>query len=112
MKPEFGQRIICRYDGDGYFYPGTIRTNQDGQTIVIFDMDIEQEAIGHTLLSMNNSNSLLSLHIHDCVLVRQMRETEEYWVPGLVLCRLPPCCSPDHLYKIEVYDRFPRQVGL
>ena len=107
-----GQRIICRYDADGYFYSGTLQKNHDGRSIVLFDMDIEQEAIGHILLPANNSSTLTNLCQNDCVLVRQMRETEEYWAPGLVLCLPSPFALPPNLYMMQVHDPVPKQVGI
>ncbi|CAF1439450.1 unnamed protein product [Rotaria magnacalcarata] len=105
-----GQRIICRYDGDGYFYTGTIQINQDGQTIVLFDTEIEQEATGHTLLPINTSNTQLNLFVHDYVLVRKQRQNEEYWVPGLVLDLPAHCTLPSDIYLIEVHDLNTKQV--
>ncbi|CAF4637302.1 unnamed protein product, partial [Rotaria sp. Silwood2] len=112
MNRSIGQRVMCRYDGDGYFYTGTIQKNQDGRTIVLFDMDIEQETSGHTLLPINNSNSQLSLFVHDYVLVRQIKETEEYWAPGLVLCLPSLYVLPSNLYMIQIYDPSSKQVGI
>jgi hypothetical protein len=109
---KIGQRVICRYDGDGYFYFGTIQKNQYGRLIVLFDMDIEQEIIGHVLLPIN-SNNQLNLFLQDCVLARQLREeTEEYWAPGLVLCLPSPFALPPNLYKIQIFDPLPKQVRI
>ncbi|CAF3336880.1 unnamed protein product [Rotaria sp. Silwood1] len=110
INRSIGQRVLCRYDGDGYFYMGTIQKNQDDRTVVLFDMDIEQEASGHTLLPVNISNSQLSLFQHDYVLVRQSKETEEYWAPGLVLCLPSPYGLPSNLYMIQIYDPTPKQI--
>jgi hypothetical protein len=81
------------------------------QFIVLFDMEIEQRTIGHVILPMNLNNQL-NLFLQDCVLVRQLREMEEYWAPGVVLCLPSPFALPPNLYKIQVYDPFSRQVGL
>jgi hypothetical protein len=75
-------------------------------------MEIEQESIGHTLLPINSSNSQLSLFLNDCVLARQMKETEEYWVPGLVLCVPSPFNVPANLYTIQIFDPTARKVGI
>jgi hypothetical protein len=107
-----GQRVICRYDADGYFYPGTLQKGQDGRSIILFDMDIEQEAIGHILLPLNNLQNQTNLFLNDRVLVRQMREMEEYWSPGLVLSLPSPFTLPANLYMIQVHDPLPKQVGI
>jgi hypothetical protein len=108
---RLGQRVLCRYDGDGYYYPGSIQKNQKNQWIVLFDMEIEQKITGHVILPIN-SNNQLNLFLQDCVLVRQLRETEEYWAPGLVLCLPSPFALPGNLYKIQIYDPLSKQVGL
>ncbi|CAF0922263.1 unnamed protein product [Rotaria sordida] len=110
MNQSIGKRVICRYDGDGYFYTGTIQKNQDGRIVVLFDMDIEQEASGHTLLPLNNSNSQLILFLLDYVLVRQIKEMEEYWVPGVVSCLPSSYVLPSNLYMIQIYDPNPKQI--
>ena len=73
-------------------------------------MDIEQEAIGHTLLPINNSNMQTNLFLNDCVFARQMRDTEEYWAPGLVVCLPLPFALPTDLYTIQIYNPVPKQV--
>jgi len=75
-------------------------------------MDIEQEAIGHILLPINSLQNETNLFLNDCVLVRQMREMEEYWAPGLVLSLPSPFTLPANLYMIQVYDPLPKQVGI
>jgi hypothetical protein len=75
-------------------------------------MEIEQDLAGHTLLSLNSANNQLNLFLNDCVLVRQMRETEEYWVPGLVLCLPSPFILPANLYTVHTYDPLARKVGI
>ncbi len=72
-------------------------------------MDIEQQILGHVLLSINFNNQL-SLFLQDCVLVRQLRETEEYWTPGLVLSLPSSFSLSENLYKIQIYDPFLKQV--
>jgi len=72
-------------------------------------MDIEQEIIGHIILPFHFNNQL-NLFLQDCVLVRQLRETEEYWTPGLVLSLPSAFALPPNLYKIKIYDPLPRQV--
>ncbi len=106
---HLGQRVVCRYDGDGYFYPGTVQKTRDGRSIVLFDMDIEQGTIGHVLLPINLNNQL-NLFLQDCVLVRQLRETEEYWAPGLVLALPSPFALPPNLYRIQIYDPLAKKV--
>ncbi len=75
-------------------------------------MDIEQEAFGHIFLPINDSQNQTNLFLNDCVLVRQMRETEEYWAPGLVMSLPSPFTLPSNLYMIQVYDPVPKQVGI
>ncbi len=108
---KIGQQVLCRYDGDGYFYTGTIQKNDDDRLIILFDMDIEQEIIGHAILPLN-SNNQLNLFLQDCVLIRQLRETEEYWAPGLVLALPSPFALPPNLYKIQIYDPIPKYVRI
>lgn len=108
---KFGQRVLCRYDGDGYYYSGTVQRSATNKSIVLFDMDIEQETFGHVLIPMN-LNNLSNLFLQDCVLVQQSRATGEYWAPGLVLCLPAPFVLPGNLYKIQVFDPFARQVSL
>jgi len=74
-------------------------------------MDIEQEIIGHAILPLNLNNQL-NLFLQDCVLIRQLRETEEYWAPGLVLALPSPFALPPNLYKIQIYDPFPKYVRI
>jgi hypothetical protein len=74
-------------------------------------MDIEQETIGHVLIPAN-SNNQLNLFVEDCVLIRQLRETEEYWAPGLVLALPSPFALPPNLYRIRIYDPLPKKVRI
>ena len=81
------------------------------QTIVLFDMDIEQEASGRALVPLN-SNNFSNLFLQDCVLVRRLRDTEEYWAPGLILCLPAHCVLPGNLYKVQVYNPYANEVGM
>lgn len=107
-----GERVLCRYDADGYFYPGTFHKNESDQAIVLFDMDIEQMCTEHTLISLKNAYSLLKLCLLDCVLVRQQTEMEEFWIPGLILATPSPFGLPSNLYLVQIHDPFSRKVRL
>ncbi|CAF3780229.1 unnamed protein product [Rotaria sordida] len=107
---NFHQRVICRFDADGFFHPGTLQKNQNGQSIVHFDMGIEQEAIGHILLPTNGAIAQPNLFINDRVLVRQKNENEEFWAPGIVMVLPSPVAQPPPLYMIEIYTPSAHQV--
>ncbi|CAF1389296.1 unnamed protein product [Adineta ricciae] len=107
---HIGQRVLCRYDPDGYFYSGTLRSGLDGRLMVLFDMDIEQEAIGHILWPTNHSNNYSTLFLNDCVLVRQMRGDEEYWTPGLVMGLPGVFALPSNTYMIQAHDPMSKHI--
>jgi hypothetical protein len=75
-------------------------------------MDIEQEAIGHVILTTNNANNQINLFVNDCVLARQMRDNEEYWSPGLVGCLPLPFATSANVYMIQIYNPAPKQVEI
>lgn len=106
---RFGERVLCRYDPDGYYYPGTVQRNSTNESIVLFDMDIEQETVGHALVPIN-CNNFSNLFLQDCVFVQLVRGEEEYWAPGLVLCLPAQCVLPGNLYKVQVYVPYGKQV--
>ena len=133
MKPKrkpsatrsFGQRVVCRFDDDGFFYPGnysleysksicleigTTQKDHDGRSIVHFDMGIEQEAIGHILLPTNGAIAQPNLFVKDCVLVRQMNVHREFWAPGIVVVLPSPVARPPPLYMVQIYTPSPHQV--
>ncbi|CAF4545963.1 unnamed protein product [Rotaria sp. Silwood1] len=101
---NFHQRVICRFDADGFFHPGrTIQKGEDGETMVHFDMGIEQVAIGHILLPTNGAIAQPNLFVDDCVLVRQKNRNEEFWVPGIVMVLPSPVAQPPPLYMVQIY---------
>ncbi|CAF3923286.1 unnamed protein product [Rotaria sp. Silwood2] len=100
---NFHQRVICRFDADGFFHPGTIQKSLDGQTMVHFDMGIEQEAIGHILLPTNGAIAQPHLFVNDYVLVRRKNENEEFWAPGTVMVLPSPVAQPPPLYMVQIY---------
>lgn len=78
--------------------------------MVQFDMGTAQEAIGHILLPTNGAIAQPSLFVNDCVLVRQMYKNEEFWAPGVILVLPSPVAQPPHLYMVQIYTPFARQV--
>jgi hypothetical protein len=90
---------------------GTLNKLSDGYLMVLFDMEVEQEALGHVLLPTSNLASQSSLFLNDCVLVRQMRHNEEFWAPGLVTGLPTTFTLPANVYMIQVYDPTPREVS-
>ena len=111
VRRKFGQRVLCRYDADGYFYPGTIERDSKDRSIVFFDNEIEQTLNGHTVIPYDQGSNQLRLHLHDCVLARLTNEHEEFWIPGLVRC--PPtsaCVLPAKVHLVEIYNPRPEQV--
>ncbi|CAF3863314.1 unnamed protein product, partial [Adineta steineri] len=107
---NINQRVLARYGPDGYFYIGTLQRSENGQLIVFFDMDVEGEAVIYIRLPTSLSSNQSNLFLNDCVLVRQMRETEEYWAPGLVIGLPVSFTLPSPLYMVQVYDPFSKQI--
>ncbi|CAF1510056.1 unnamed protein product, partial [Adineta steineri] len=107
---NINQRVLARYGPDGYFYIGTLQKSENGQLIVFFDMDVEGEAVIYIRLPTSLSSNQSNLFLNDCVLVRQMRETEEYWAPGLVMGLPVSFTLPSPLYMVQVYDPFSKQI--
>ncbi|CAF3829504.1 unnamed protein product [Rotaria magnacalcarata] len=108
IKPKsaqhnFHQRVICRFDADGFFHPGTIQKNPDGRAMIRFDIGIEQEAVGHIMLPTNGAIAQPHLYVNDCVLVRRINGTQEYWAPGVVAVLPSPTAQPPPLYMVQVY---------
>jgi len=124
---NFGQRVICRFDDDGFFYAGkssklktfssqiyfsigTIQKNHDGRTIVLFDIGIKQEVIGHIILPINGAIAQPNLFVKDYVLVRQMNVHREFWAPGIVIILPSPAARQPSLYTVQIYTPSPHQV--
>ena len=80
--------------------------------MVLFDMDIQQEAIGHILWPKNHSNNYSTLFLNDCVLVHQMRGDEEYWTPGLVMGLPGAFALPSNTYMIQAHDPMSKHVRI
>lgn len=106
-----GQRVLCRYDVDGYFYPGTIERDPNERSVVFFDNEIEQPMKGQILIPYDQGGNQLRLYLFDCVLVRLTNEIEEYWVPGLIRCPpASPFALPPQIYLVEIHDPASRHV--
>jgi hypothetical protein len=73
-------------------------------------MDIEQVIIRHTLVPINLNNQS-NLFVQDRVLVRMIREGEEYWAPGEVIGLPLSFDTPTNSYLVRVYAPFSQQVG-
>lgn len=109
---SFNQRVIIRFDDDGFFYPGTTKKGRNGRIIVYLDMGIEQEAIGHILLPINGAIAQPNLSVKDCVLVRQINGHREFWAPGIIIMLPSPGARPPSLYTVEIFTPSPHRVCL
>ena len=92
------------------YYTGTIQKYQNGQAIIHFDMGEEQEAVGHILLPTNGAIAQPNLFVNDCVLVRQMNEIKEFWIPGIVKVLPSAVAQPPVLHTVEIYTPSAHQV--
>ncbi|UJR25800.1 hypothetical protein I4U23_007150 [Adineta vaga] len=105
-----GQRVLVRYIPDGYYYTGTLYLGSDGRLMVLFDMEIHQEVISYIVLSTNKSSNYSALFLNDPVLVRQMRGSEEYWTPGLVMGLPGAFTLPSDVYMIQIDYPNPQRI--
>ncbi|CAF1024066.1 unnamed protein product, partial [Didymodactylos carnosus] len=101
MSP--GQRVIVRYDVDGFFYPGTILRTKEDQATVLLDRGPQQQAEKQLIFPTNGAVNQLSLYINDCVLARFDKANFERWVPAVVHITPPPCLSVPQLYTVHLY---------
>jgi hypothetical protein len=109
---ENGQQVLCCYESDGYFYPGVIKLNAGNQSIVLSNMNIEQDLSRQLCIPIDSSSSMSILFATDHVLVRQTRNQHEYWAPGIIRCLPTPISLPKGLYRVEIYDPTGRSVRL
>jgi len=66
-------------------------------------MGLEQEIYDHARLPIGGAISQPHLLENDPVLVRQMNQKREFWVPGLVAILPSSTAQSTPLYTIEVY---------
>ena len=112
---NYGQRVICRCDDDGFFRPGVIQKGVEGRTNVHFDMNIDQEVVGHVLLPIGGAIAQPTLYANAPVLVRQSSGHDEYWVPGLIAVLPLPGAPPPPLYTVQIYtptENLVKSLGL
>lgn len=125
---NFGQRVISRYDKDGFFRPGkfalgkywipslkerivgVVQKNADGRPVVRFVIGIEQEILDHNPLPINGAIAQPTIVINDYVLVRRSPEGDEFWAPGQVKVLPSPAVPPPSMYTAVIYTPFPQQV--
>lgn len=91
---------------------GTIQQVFRRRVIVIFDTDAQQETNASAVIPVTVQNSELNLFIQDYVLIRREKsnETEECWVPGVILCVPAQCTLPSDIYTVDVYCPQRRRV--
>jgi hypothetical protein len=82
---------------------GKIIKGHNGVLIVLFDMGVQQEVAGHTILPINGAIAQPHLFVNDYVLVRQMNQHRESWVPGIVIILPSPCARMPSWYTVRIY---------